>query len=159
MVSASRPTRRVFAFQRLDKQVRYATAVGNPGPEADGAYYMEFSTLNVAKDTSTGATPKNTRCHQWRVKSGMLQTRTWEVTPPPANHAYGWTGWRTVATGIMNNLSLGAERPFNRAPLYAGYVHRGLEVSLYVKRSDRPLGRAQVSPGSSPGTRMRRRHR
>lgn len=62
------------AFQRLDRQVRYAEAVNFPGDGAQGRRYVEFRV-----SAAVSATGKAT-CTQWRWEptSGTLDRRTWE---------------------------------------------------------------------------------
>lgn len=132
------------AFQRLDRQVRYATAIGTPGREADGGYYVEFSMFDMTPDGRTTGAPKDTGCQQWRLLGAELQTRSWRLTPPPGSNPRHVTEWRTVAAGVMNDLSVAAESPFTRISPSSALLHQGLVVELYVKSSDRPLGRSQV---------------
>lgn len=62
------------AFQRLDRQVRYAEAVNFPGTGSAGRQYVEFRV-----GATVSATGKAT-CTQWRwdPTSGTLERRSWE---------------------------------------------------------------------------------
>lgn len=133
-----------LAFQRLDKQVRYATAINAPGSSA-GGYYVEFSRPDPAPPdapSAAGAVPELALCEQWRLLGRTLQTRTWRTTngkrvgAPPV--------WRTVATGVTNDIagSTPLEPPFTAAP--AGGLLQGLTVDLRTRRSDQPVGRAHL---------------
>jgi prepilin-type N-terminal cleavage/methylation domain-containing protein len=62
-----------IAFQRLDKEVRYASGISTPGPGtvigSDGfvASYVEYLTTNAGSP----------RCTAWRLLSKKLQRHTW----------------------------------------------------------------------------------
>ena len=62
------------AFQRLDRQVRYAEAVNFPGVGGGGRQYVEFRV-----GATVSATGKAT-CTQWRwdPTGGTLDRRSWE---------------------------------------------------------------------------------
>lgn len=130
-----------LAFQRLDKQVRYANGLSTPGTATDGSgWYVEFRVPDSMRDNRTTAVARDHRCHQWRVLARKLQTRTWLVnsvgvaTPPKPR-------WTTVGTGIDNEIT--TDPPF-LTPIVSTSLHRQLAVDLVTKRSDRPVGRAQV---------------
>lgn len=86
------------AFLRLDKTVRYATAISTPGqcipianvPCTTSDWYVEFLT------TSAGAQ----LCTQLRIDSKQLQARSWNpVSAPPAQTPDQFT---PLASGITN---------------------------------------------------------
>src|SRR5674536_356756 len=80
------------AFDRLDRQLRYATAVNRPVLVGQD-WYLDFATLNTSGQIE---------CRQWRVEAAteLLQQRTWPVgTVAPATPP----SWAGVATGVVNN--------------------------------------------------------
>jgi type II secretory pathway pseudopilin PulG len=85
------------AFELLDKQVRYASAINTPGTASDGNFYVEYMWSK-----STGSLDVVT-CSQWRLNptTDVLQYRNWAAgtTPNPT------PAWTTVDTGVINNPS------------------------------------------------------
>lgn len=81
------------AYQRLDKQLRYASAVNRPGI-AGGNQYIEFQTTAVAE----GNEPM---CSQWRLNASAdtLEFRTW----PDRDTSVTASGWSTVASRVVND--------------------------------------------------------
>jgi hypothetical protein len=83
------------AFLKLDKLVRYASAVSTPSSTANGAgnYYVEIQA------TSSGATV----CTQLRLNTGtgILAQRNWQVPSPDT--ATGLTSFTPLASGIHPN--------------------------------------------------------
>ncbi|MDQ0427069.1 PulJ/GspJ family protein [Cellulomonas iranensis] len=73
------------AFQRLDRQVRYAEAVNFPGDGAQGRRYVEFRV-----SATVSATGRAT-CTQWRwdPTAGTLDRRSWEDCVGVAVPAFG----------------------------------------------------------------------
>ncbi|MGC4174066.1 PulJ/GspJ family protein [Demequina sp.] len=110
-------------FQRFDKELRYASDINTPGT-AGGSIYVEYW---VPQNAGTG----ESQCVQWRyVKStNELQRRTWEQGDPASV-----TSWRTMVTGLRNNLSLTAQQPFtvHRAGTIGSkvYLHQSLDIFL-----------------------------
>jgi type II secretory pathway component PulJ len=95
------------AFVRMDKQVRYATAISTPGTTSTG-WYVELQT------TTTGATV----CTQFRVNSAsqQLQRRQWTVVNGTATTL---TSWLPSASFVTNGavISGSTNQPFVlRAP-------------------------------------------
>ena len=126
------------AFQRLDKQVRYAEAITIPGPGVTGGdLYVEFALEDGAYDS--GHANKDLRCQQWRFQSALkrLQTRSWRVNGAASSHL---TAWATVASGLVNSS---AEEPFRHVNP-SGALHQGLEVELLTQRSGTPPGSAHL---------------
>jgi hypothetical protein len=84
-----------YAFETLDKQVRYASAINTPATAADGNFYVEYmwAKSNGSLDTLT--------CSQWRLNptTDVLQWRTWVAgtTPNPT------PTWSTADIGVANN--------------------------------------------------------
>ncbi len=93
-----------LAFQRMERQVRYAESVNYPGTGASGRRYVEFRT--GAAVSSTGYA----MCTQWRwdPSSGDLQSRTWRDVATPSVPA-----WATLITDVEDDDSYTARRyPF-----------------------------------------------
>lgn len=120
------------AFQTLDKQVRYATAVNYPGVGASGAHYVELLTTAVPEGQMA-------RCVQWRVHptSRQLEVRSWADSPTATR-----TAWSTVATGVRNDLtSATPNRPFVLRPASGTSLRQQLTVSLDVGRGPAGLNK------------------
>ena len=83
------------AFLRLDKLIRYASAISTPtsSPNAAGNYYVEI------QSTNTGSTV----CTQLQLNTGttVLSQRSWQV--PSAGSATGITAFGALASGIQPN--------------------------------------------------------
>ena len=111
-----------LAFQRFDKEVRYAAAINRPGFGSDGAYYVEYLTTAV----EVGTPPI---CTQWRVVPGakVLQRRSWNNTSP-ANA----TRWLTVTDNVRNDLSVTSQLPFVFTPAGTVRLNQSLQVFLDV---------------------------
>ncbi len=73
-------------FSRMEKQVRYASSISEPG-DAHGNHYVEFVT------SSTGTVV----CTQYRVaaSTATLQSRTWRQGEPPG-------AWSTLASNVTS---------------------------------------------------------
>lgn len=111
-----------LAFQRLDKEVRYAAAINRPGFGTDGAYYVEYLTTAVP----AGKPPI---CTQWRVvpSTRELQRRTWNNTSPAKA-----TSWTTVTDGVRNNLADSTQLPFQFTAASSTRLSQSLRVYLDV---------------------------
>jgi hypothetical protein len=93
-----------LAFQRMERQVRYAESVNYPGTGASGRRYVEFRT--GAAVSSTGAA----MCTQWRwdPSTGALQSRTWRDAATPSV-----PDWSTLITDVQPDDTYTArEYPF-----------------------------------------------
>jgi hypothetical protein len=115
------------AFELLDKQVRYASAINTPGTAADGNFYVEYmwSKSNGSLDTLT--------CSQWRLNptADVLQWRSWVAgtTPNPT------PSWTTIDTGVVNNPS--TQPPFSLLPATvqgATMQYQALNINFIAKR-------------------------
>lgn len=109
-----------MGFQRLDRQVRYASGIAPLGPS--GAWSVTF---RLDRDDPSPL-PRYT-CYEWRVDSatGRLQTRSWnEPASPP--------GWQTVAVGIANSSG---QPPFRPA---SSVRYEGFSVELLTEGSKKP---------------------
>lgn len=87
------------AFTWLDRQVRYASYIGQPGQDtADQSnWYVEFQNSNTTPAT----------CYQLRVDQSaeQLQVRSWADGGSPGS-------WQPLASGVTNGGSAGSDRPF-----------------------------------------------
>lgn len=95
-----------IAFNRLDKSVRYASAITQPGLGYDGkSWYVEWLT------TYTGAG----QCTQLRlnVANGQLQQRTWTVPVNGAGSLSDPTDWLPLASSLESG-SGSSPSPFTR---------------------------------------------
>ena len=105
------------AFTRLDKQVRYASYVGEPGqdPNDGNNWYVEFQDSNTSPAT----------CYQLRVDQGTdtLQQRTWSGSGTPG-------AWQQLATGVLNGGGSGASAPF--AVTAASSVVTSAELTVHL---------------------------
>ncbi len=129
VADAGDEVRRVF--QRLDKEVRYASAINMPGTGTSGAYYVEY--LMTAVEAGTQPT-----CIQWRYvpSSGTVQRRSWaNVTAGVAPSA-----WSTLASRVRNKLP--AERPFVFTK--AGSVNTNQQLRVFL----------DVGPGTNKGAQL-----
>jgi type II secretory pathway pseudopilin PulG len=116
------------AFDRLDRQLRYASAVNTPGKTGND-WYVEF--LTTATGTATA------QCTQWRLVNSthQLQYRTWAVASATAS------GWTTVASNVVNNPA--TQPPFTLTAADTTYTKQ--QVALYLKVSNGQPGGAEVS--------------
>lgn len=116
------------AFTRMDRQLRYASAVNRPVRVGDD-WYLEFQTTSTG--TTTGA------CTQWRlVDSGnRLQYRTWPDTGSPTA-----SSWTTVASDVANDPT--AQPPFSFAAADSTYTRQ--RVTLFLHVTDGQPGSAEV---------------
>ncbi|WP_297082200.1 hypothetical protein [uncultured Demequina sp.] len=108
-------------YQRLDKEVRYASEINPPGVVGDD-HYVEYL---IPESTGTG----DPLCVQWRVDASEaeLQRRTW--TPGDASSV---SAWATMLTDLRNDLTDPDQQPFERrrAGVDSGIVY--LRQSLHV---------------------------
>ncbi|MGH8861324.1 MAG: type II secretion system protein [Jatrophihabitantaceae bacterium] len=111
------------AFLRLDKLVRYASAIATSGASAGGNWYIELD--NTANGPEV--------CTQLRidVPTGQLQQRTWGVTNSVAGTA---SSWKMLANGISNGTATAGSntQPFVVAASTASSPFQQLTVTLVV---------------------------
>lgn len=105
------------AFTKLDRQVRYASYVGEPGqdPNDGNNWYVEFENTNTDP----------AMCYQLRVdqSSDTLQQRSWSGSGTPS-------AWQQLATGVLNGGGSGADAPFALTPATATVPSAELTVHL-----------------------------
>ncbi|WP_084037789.1 hypothetical protein [Demequina sp. NBRC 110053] len=124
-------------FQRLDKEVRYASEINAPGT-AGGDVYVEYLV------PATVATSEEL-CVQWRLETDAmeLQRRTWPPADPDAV-----TGWATMVTNLRNDLTDPAQAPFIRhsaGTTADGKVYTKQRLDVYL---DAGMGEAREGGGS-----------
>jgi type II secretory pathway component PulJ len=124
------------AYLRLDKLVRYASAISTPGKgSTTGDWYVEFSVPTTANKST---------CNQLRVdiSSSQLQLRSWSVN---ADQSAGTaTSWVPLANSVTNG-SAAASSPTTPFTLTtpASSLYRQLQITLVS---------SQVSPATSTAT-------
>jgi len=99
------------AFERIDKQVRYASSIDAPNTvKAPGGWYVEF--VNTASGTDV--------CYQLRVSGSQLQERSWTGTPalPPR--------WVPLASNVV----MPASTPFTFSPAAGSQTAQRLKLSI-----------------------------
>lgn len=112
-----------IAFSQLDRSVRYASAISEPGLGSDGAWFVEWG---ATEDGSPG-------CTQLRfiASSGVLQMRNWQLND--AGHQTGLTSWHTLAGDLSTPTP--AAPPFARDQ-EAAQPHQQLSLSFTVGDPD-----------------------
>ncbi|WP_284501212.1 type II secretion system protein J [Actinotalea sp. C106] len=125
------------AFQTMDRQIRYASAINTPGTGGSGSHYVEFL---------TGSQPDGLAplCTQWRLDptNRVLQQRTWRDTPSATR-----SSWRTVATDIRNDVTV--HPPFTLYPVGDGRSRQQLAVALDAGAGE---GGTDSAPGADVST-------
>jgi type II secretory pathway component PulJ len=115
-----------LALQSIDREVRSGTVLYNPtnepSPTVAGYGFRVYTQANAPTRNSG-----NPLCVQYRVSSGSLLRRSW-----PSGQTGQATGWRTVATNIVNTTA-----PFSLDAGYTGLTSsasggRTLHVTLKV---------------------------
>jgi len=103
------------AFLRVDKEMRYAAAINQPG-QSGTDWYVEF------QSTYTGVPV----CTQLRVDtaSQQFQQRTWTETGSPITAS----AWTPLATSIVNNPT--TQVPFAFTPTSGSLIHQRLTIYL-----------------------------
>jgi prepilin-type N-terminal cleavage/methylation domain-containing protein len=119
------------AFERLDRQIRYAEAV-NRSVLVNGSYYLEFQTSAESLHTAVG------RCDQYRVNvaAGTFEARSWNLAAP-----YTASGWASFATRVVvrKNSAGVVIVPFQVLPTSSDFIRQRVTVRLDVKRPDAPV--------------------
>jgi prepilin-type N-terminal cleavage/methylation domain-containing protein len=104
-VTAMSSSQELVVFQRLDRQIRYASSINFPGAGPSGNRYVEFRT---PADSAIG---KVTLCTQWRfnVLTRSIQSRQWnDVVGSTA------TNWETELGNVADDG--GSTYPFKLKP-------------------------------------------
>jgi prepilin-type N-terminal cleavage/methylation domain-containing protein len=98
----SRANERVrLAVQQLDREVRSGNVFRDPAAEPDDpAHGRVAGGMGLRIYTQANAdTRGGSRCVQWRITDGKLQSRDWTVSWRTDGQV---SGWRVVADGIVN---------------------------------------------------------
>jgi type II secretory pathway pseudopilin PulG len=117
------------AFLKLDKLVRYASAVTNVGKSStSGDWYVELDT--------TATNPEV--CTQLRVDvtTGQLQQRTWTITGTSAAPTVSAaSSWQMLAYGITNGSAAAGstDQPFSIPAATANSPYQQLTLNLVFK--------------------------
>ncbi len=124
------------AFLRLDKLVRYASAISTPGTGTTTRdWYVEFSVPTTANKST---------CNQLRVdiSTSQLQLRTWAVNADQTAGAA--TSWVPLASSVTNGTAAAnsATTPFVLSTP-ATSLYRQLQITLIA---------SQVSPATATAT-------
>ncbi|NKX93364.1 hypothetical protein HF995_08800 [Sanguibacter hominis ATCC BAA-789] len=116
-------------FQRLDKEVRYASSINRPGKGPSGAVYVEY----LIQVVEGGKAP---RCIQWRVSANR------ELQRREAAGAAGTSPgpWLTYSDDVRNDLNVPAQLPFKFSPAESPYVNQRLAVNLDIRPSTNHAG-------------------
>jgi prepilin-type N-terminal cleavage/methylation domain-containing protein len=123
------------AFERLDRQVRYANAI-NRSAVSGGNYYLEFRTDALARRAAAD------RCDQYRVNvaAGTLEWRSWDVPIPPSTTTPTPTGWATMATRVVLRTNAAVViPPFEMFPTSSDSSRQRVIIRLDVKAPDSPV--------------------
>lgn len=116
-------------FQRLDKEVRYASSINRPGKGGSGAQYVEYL-IQVVEGG------KDARCIQWRVTTnGELQRREAAGTAGTSPGA-----WLTYTDDVRNDLNVPAQLPFTFSRADSTYANQRLAVNLDIRPSTNHAG-------------------
>lgn len=117
-----------LAVQELDRQVRSGNVIHDPAAEDPAGL-----SLRIYTQTNAHTATDESRCVQWRVDSGRLETRSWSHDYNATNGT-GWkTEWRVVAEHVRNSLSRPA---FAFYPAEEGFGQRIVQVSFVVNRDE-----------------------
>jgi hypothetical protein len=115
-----------IAFLKLDKLVRYASAISTAGRSTSGKWYIELDNTADGPDEV---------CTQLRVDptTQQLQERTWTITDAVAGTA---SNWSMLANGVTNGnvLSGATNQPFTvpSSASAASSPYEQLTVTLVV---------------------------
>lgn len=129
-------------FQRLDKEVRYASDINTPGT-VNGRIYVEYL---VPASTATGAP----LCVQWRYVTATRELQRRTASPGVPSSA---TGWATMVTDLRNDLSVPGQQPFvvTRAGNHGSIVYLRQTLDVYL---DAGLGAAGSGEGGQLDVRL-----
>ncbi len=112
-------------YNRLDREIPYATAVNRP-VQVGGSWYLEFAT----RTTKAGTAPY---CTQYRYvpSTGTVDRRRWNESGPP-----GVTAWARVSTGVQ---ARGGASPWTFQAAGSTYERQRLVVAVDVVRPRTPV--------------------
>ena len=112
-----------LAYLKLDRSVRYASAISQPGRDSAGNWYVEL------RDTTSG----DEVCTQLRLNNSTkrLEQRTWRTDTTPVVA----TAFRQISTGFTNgtaayDASTAGDQPFFLDPATNTAIHQKLTITL-----------------------------
>lgn len=124
-----------IAFNRLDKQVRYAAAI-SPEGLSGGSWYVEFLTTNTGVSV----------CTQLKLNptTSLLQERSWTV---PSTGSATPTGWSQLANNITNGSesATSTDRPFQFASAHDAVKFEQLTIRLFAQQRSNNSTTSSVS--------------
>jgi type II secretory pathway component PulJ len=127
-----------LAVEEMDKEIRSGNLLYDPKNENDPAHFIfPYMSMRVYTQTNADSRIPGTRCVQWRIYNNTLQRRAW---------AQDWQnggvveGWRTIATGIVNN-SVSPTVPAFQLDPDASKGNRTVNITI--------LSRDATEPGSN----------
>lgn len=105
-------------IELLDRQVRYANTITQPGAGTSGDTYVEWR---------TGDTGQPQTCTQWRFDptAQTLSYRSWAATSPPGTP----TAWATKATNVVQS---GSAPLFTTTALPVGQAQAAANNSIHA---------------------------
>jgi Tfp pilus assembly protein PilV len=106
-----------IAFLRLDKEIRYAAAIGQEGTVGTD-WYVEYLTTNTGSRV----------CTELRLHASQLQRRTWTQPAPPAVPGPGNVTPTTWAP-LVSNVSSTAPFTFSDADSTMGFQRLELKLT------------------------------
>jgi hypothetical protein len=101
-----------IAFQRIDKQLRYASEINHPGLASDGNWYVEWDTTSAGSDA----------CTQLRIAGGQLQERSWTGVP----------GSAPPFVPLVSGVDTPSSAPFVWQAAAGAQAHEQLQLSLSI---------------------------
>lgn len=118
------------AVLRMDKQVRYADGIAPP-KKSGSDWYVAFET------TATG----QNNCQGYRLLGATDQLQYRKVD----SNAGTDTGWRTIATNVVNDPTVAAQQPFILTVANGSTIMKQqLEVHLWASKGSKSTGTAET---------------
>jgi hypothetical protein len=117
------------AFLRLDKEIRYASAISAP-KQVGTDWYVEFLTTNQGSDKAT--------CTQLRLNAAQskLEHRTWPRASGPSA-ATPWIPLASRVTTVPLPSGVSHAEPFVAEPAGATFMYHSLRLRLRATASDK----------------------
>jgi hypothetical protein len=132
-----------LAVRAIERQIRSGIVVADPASDDDAANGIVPGMSVRVLTEPTPSAARGSRCAQWRIDDGRIETREWSP---------GWrvdadvTDWRLIADGIVNRDVSPTVAAFTQAGA-AAYGGRVLEVRLLARpdSSESTVQRAETS--------------
>jgi prepilin-type N-terminal cleavage/methylation domain-containing protein len=127
------------ATQALDKELRYADWV-NP-VAVYPATSVSATSISFESLTDAGVV----QCYQWHLAGGLLQQRTWTSASTTTSFpSVSSPAWSTVATGVVNSVSV-PPFPVNARPTgAANTVFSQVAIDLVLVGKSQSVGHAET---------------